>query len=396
MPHAAPLLLLLIAYAGFISLGLPDALFGVAWPSVRNTFGLEQGAAAAVFIGTGLTYFVSSFFTGRLLQRIGIGALLAMSSLLVALCTAGYGLAGWWWVFAACSVLHGFGSGAIDTGLNHYVAHHFSARHMNWLHACYSLGAMLGPLIMTFVLASHASWRIGYLVVAGVLLALATLFIITRRKWDTPAVADPSAASPPMEPVSSLGMRETLRHPVVRLQVAFYFVYAGLELVLGNWTFTVLTESRGVEKEAAAFWVTIYYGCICAGRFLLGALVDHIGVVRLVRWSILAAVTASALWAFRVPGLGTVLALALAGLGLASIYPCMMTKTPERIGPERAPHGIGLQVGGAMLGGAALPSVSGFMGQRWGLEWIPIAALCMAAILWLLHERILVAANSAD
>ncbi len=392
MPYA-PLLLLLIAYVGFISLGLPDAVFGVAWPSVRQTFGLQQSAAAAVFIGTGLTYFISSFFTGRMLQKMGIGAMLALSSLLVALCTAGYGLAGWWWLFAACSVLHGFGSGAIDTGLNHYVAHHFSARHMNWLHACYSLGAMLGPLIMTVVIASNATWRAGYLTVAGVLLLLATLFIATRRKWDAPDPVGDAVESPPKEPVVPLSMRQTLRHPVVKLQIAFYFVYAGLELVLGNWTFTVLTESRGIERETAGLWVTIYYGSICAGRFLLGAVVDRIGIVRLVRWSILAILVAVGLLLAKVPGIGTMLALALAGFGLASIYPCMMTKTPERIGPERASHGIGLQVGGAMLGGAALPSLSGFIGQNWGLEWIPVAAMCMAAALWALHERILVRAR---
>lgn len=180
-------LLLLIAYMGFISLGLPDTLIGVAWPSVRDHFHLPPSAAAFLFFGAGCSYFLSSFFTGRLLQVIGIGMLLALSSALVALSGFGFGLAPLWVLFAACSLLHGLGSGAIDAGLNHYVAHHFSAKQMNRLHACYALGTTLGPLIMTGAIAWQGSWRLGYLTVATILLTLALLFALTRRNWDAPA-----------------------------------------------------------------------------------------------------------------------------------------------------------------------------------------------------------------
>ncbi|HYF34100.1 MAG TPA: MFS transporter, partial [Prosthecobacter sp.] len=134
-PHSRRLLLLAIAYLAFISLGLPDPLIGVAWPWVRRDFGLPLDAVALIFFGFGLSYFLSSFFTGRLLKICGIGVLLAVSSGLVALGGFGFALAPVWFLFAACALLHGLGSGAIDSGLNHYVAHHFSARHMNWLHA---------------------------------------------------------------------------------------------------------------------------------------------------------------------------------------------------------------------------------------------------------------------
>ena len=186
MDQAPARLLLMIAYLGFISLGLPDTLIGVAWPSVRETFRLQQHAIAVLFVGTGCSYFLSSVFTGRLRNTLGIGVLLAASSALVACSTLGYALAPVWALFAACSLLHGLGSGAIDAGLNHYVAHHFSARHMTWLHACYSVGAMGGPLIMTGVMAGSGSWRAGYLMVAVLLLGLTLLFGTTRRLWNGP------------------------------------------------------------------------------------------------------------------------------------------------------------------------------------------------------------------
>jgi fucose permease len=273
-----------------------------------------------IFFGAGCSYFLSSFFTGRLLNLLGIGVLLAASSTLVAFSAFGYAFAPLWALFAAYSLLHGLGSGAIDAGLNHYVVHHFSARHMTWLHACYSVGAMLGPLIMTSAIAGNGSWRAGYLIVAAVLLCLALLFGATRHKWDEPerAVATEQTES------ASVGIAETLRHPAVWLQVALFFVYTGLEVTVGQWSFTLLTEARHVPKETAGTWVTLYWASIGVGRLLFGSVVDRLGIDRLLRLSTLTSVLGTGLFALRLSDLMSVTALVLAGLGLAAIYPCMM------------------------------------------------------------------------
>ncbi len=196
-----PAVLLVICYIGFVSLGLPDTPIGVAWPSIRKTFGLQHSDISWLFFGAGTTYILSSFFAGRLLKWMHVGTLLAGSSALVALANFDYSLARAWSFFALGGMLHGLGSGAIDAALNHYVASHFSARHMNWLHACYSLGAMLGPLVMTAMLAWTGSWRSGYLVVAITLLVLSLLFTATRNQWNnhvrTPSHPSPAAAIPP-------------------------------------------------------------------------------------------------------------------------------------------------------------------------------------------------------
>lgn len=383
------ILLLLIAYLGFISLGLPDTVIGVAWPSVRDTFHLRQGDIALIFLGTGLSYFVSSFFTGRLLNLMGIGLLLAISSGFVALSGFGYAFVPVWALFAACSLLHGLGSGAIDAGLNHYVASHFSARQMNWLHACYSLGATFGPLIMTGVLALNGSWRSGYLTVASILLVLTLLFAATHRKWDSSGNAAPEHA----ESSASIGTAEALRHPTVWLQVALFFVYTGLEVTVGQWTFTLLTESRQITPEVAGVWVTIYWGSIGVGRVLFGFVVDRIGIDLLLRICTVAAVLGVALLALPFAASLSVIGLALIGLALAPIYPCMMTRTPQRLGKGLAAHAIGFQVSAAMLGAAALPSFSGLLAQRLGMESIAIAAVGMAVFLLGIHELLLSKTN---
>jgi len=376
--------LLAIAYLGFISLGLPDTLIGVAWPSVRDTFVLPQSAVALVFIGGGISYFLSSFFTGRLLSFFGIGALLAGSSALVALSGFGYSAAPAWALFAACSLMHGLGSGAIDAGLNHYVAHHFSARHMNWLHACYSVGATLGPLTMTAVIACHGSWRIGYLAIACTLLILTVLFAVTRKRWDEPGTTDATPETP-----ASVSLRHVLRHSTVWVQAALFFVYTGLESSMGQWSYTILTEARGVPHQVAGLWVTVYWGSIAAGRILFGFVVERVGIDRLLRWSTVTALAGTVLFAANISAPISAVSLAITGLGLAPIFPCMMTRTPQRLGKAIAAHAIGLQVSTAMLGVAALPSLCGILAQRFGIATVAAATVGMALIVTLLHELLL-------
>ena len=376
-------LLLVIAYLGFVSLGLPDTLIGVAWPLVRQTFGLSQSSVALVFVGAGCSYFLSSFFTGRLLRSLGIGMLLAGSSTIVALSAFGYAAAPFWLAFAACSLLHGLGSGAIDAGLNHYVAHHFSAQHMSWLHACYTLGATLGPLVMTVAIAGSGAWRTGYLAVAVTLSALAFLFQLTRKKWDdrgNEAIEAPAATA-------TIG--QTLRNPLVRLQIAIFFVYTGLEATAGQWSFTLLTEGRHVPREAAGLWVTAYWASILIGRILSGFVVDRVGIDCLLRWSTATVVAGTVIFTWNPAPWVSVAALGLTGLGLASIFPCLMTKTPQRMGPEMAAHAIGFQVSAGILGVAALPSLTGFLAQRFGLETVAFATVAMAVAVLLLHEGLL-------
>ena len=382
-PSLTRRLLLVTAYLGFISLGLPDTLIGVAWPSVRDFFGQQQGDIAWIFFGAGASYFVSGLLTGKMLKSLGIGSLLAGSSLLVAASALGYSAAPVWALFAACALLHGLGSGAIDAGLNHYVANHFSPRHMNWLHACYGIGATLGPLIMTSMLVSLGSWRAGYATVGSLLLILTGLFIYTRKLWDTPGKTTDASS----EPEASVSMLGALKHGGVWAHMLLFGIYTGLEVTVGQWSFTVMTEAREMTRETAGMWVTIYWASIATGRVVFGFIIEWLGIDLLLRLSMLAVVLGTVLFAANLPF--SAAALALVGLGLASIYPCLMTCTPQRLGKARAAHAIGFQVSAAMVGAAALPSACGWLAQARGLETVTFATVAMASGLLLIHEVLL-------
>ena len=181
------LCLLLVAYAAFVGLGLPDAVTGVAWPSVRGAFGLDQGGLGLVLAAAAAGYLASSLGAGGLVGRFGVGGLLASSSAAVALALLGYATTGTWPVFLFCAVVLGAGGGAIDAALNLFVATAFGPRQLNWLHASYGVGAALGPLLMTAVLAAGWGWRWGYAAIAAVLAALAALYFVSRRVWSVPS-----------------------------------------------------------------------------------------------------------------------------------------------------------------------------------------------------------------
>jgi fucose permease len=361
------LLLIVLAYIGFVSLGLPDAVIGVAWPTVRDWFGLPQGALGMVFLASGCGYFLSSFFSGRAVQALGIGLLLATSTALVAASAFGFAVAPLWFLFVACATVHGLGSGAIDAGLNGYAAAHLSARHMNWLHACYCLGAMLGPLLMTLVLTTTELYWPGYVIIGGILLSLAFLFAWTRPLWGQATWA-------------------ALRQRTVLVHMAVFFLYTGLEVTVGQWGFTVLTEHRGVETATAGIWVSVYWGSIGVGRVLFGLIVERLGIDRTLRGCLFAAALGALLIAVPAPVEFFFTGMVLIGLGLAPVFPCLMTRTPQRLGPALAAHAVGFQVGAAMLGAAAIPASVGLLAEANGLASVGPVAVGLACVLWLLHE----------
>jgi fucose permease len=267
----------------------------------------------------------------------------------------------------ACALVVGLGSGAIDSALNAYAAARFPPRHMNWLHACYSAGATLGPVAMTAALAT-ASYRTGYAAIAIALAALAVAFVATRRLWSAPGGGGgaPGATS-----------SDALRLPLVRLQIAIFFLYTGLESSAGQWAFTVLREARGLSLEAAGTWTAVYWGTIAGGRVAMGFLVARLGPDRLVRLGSLGAVLGAAFHAL-VPGPASAAGLVLLGLSLSPVFPMLMSRTPERVGPAVAAHAVGFQVAAATLGVAVLPSAHGFVADGLGPGAIPLLLLALA------------------
>ncbi|WP_434743603.1 MFS transporter [Micromonospora sp. SH-82] len=379
--------LLLLAYLAFVSLGLPDGLLGVGWPSIRTEFGVPTEAVGILLTVGAAGYLTSGVLAGFTLARLGIGRLLTGSTLLAGLTLTGYALSPRLAVMIGCAFLLGIGSGAIDSGLNAYAAAAFGPRHMNWLHAFFGLGVALGPLIMTAAISLGLGWRWGYATVAAAQLALATAFALTIRAWrhgsDTTAgVAGDSTPPPPAAPVP---VGETLRLPAVWLGTLAFMLYVGVEAAAGLWAYLLLTEGRGVGAAVAGICVSAYWGSLFVGRLVQGVLAERLGAARVLRANLYGMAVGAGLIALPAPAWVAVAGLVVLGFTAAPVFPLLTLTTAERVGAAHADRTIGIQIGASSLGVSLLPAGIGVLLSRYSVEWLGPALVVLTVALVALH-----------
>lgn len=379
-------LLLPIAFLAFIALGLPDGILGVSWPSMRADFSVPLDALGPLLASAVAGYVLSSFSCGLLLRRMRIGTLLALSTWLTSASLAGYALLPSFPALLSAAFLAGLGGGAVDSALNTYAAVRFRARSLNWLHASYSLGGFLGPVVMSGVIALDGPWRWGYTLVAMVQALLGAVFLFTRRAWDTASGAghprfmasDPVAAAGPAVAASSY--RETLSRGGVWLGILAFLVYSGMEFSVAQWGFTLLTEGRGLLAGKAASWIGVYWGAFLGGRILAGLLPLGGRSGLLLRVCPVGILAGAALIAGGGSGPVTLAGLAIVGLAFAPIYPAMVSVTPARLGLRDSANAMGFQVAAATVGSAVIPGLIGILAERLGVgtiawSWLGAAVL---------------------
>lgn len=378
--------LILLAYIAFIALGMPDGLLGVAWPSIRAGFLIPLDAMGALLVASTSGYLTSSFLSGPLITRMGVGRVLIVSCIMTGSALIGYTLVPAWWMMVLLGTAAGLGAGAIDAGLNTYIASHFGEGLMQWLHASYGIGVTLGPIIMTLSLTNLNSWRVGYSVVGGFQFALAACFILTLSMWNRTSEMTESKKTKRLTDYKT-PMRETLRQFLVWRSALLFFLYTGAEVSLGVWTYTLLTEARGVPPSAAGLWAGSYWATFTIGRILAGLYARRVGVNSLVLGSLIGAILGTALLWWNPLGAVNLIAVALIGFSIAPIFPGLVSGTSQRVGEHDAANAIGMQMAAAGLGGAIIPSLLGTLANQISLEVIPIALLALFVILFGLQMK---------
>jgi fucose permease len=376
-------MLFAITLVAFVSLGLPDGVLGVAWPSIRRSFDLPPDRLGVLLAAAMAGYLASSFSSGAVVARLGVGRLLLWSSILMVANSFAYALTPTWGLMVGAGVLAGLGAGAIDAGINAFAAARFSPRLVSWLHASYGVGAMLGPLLMTAVVTSGLGWQWGYAIIGVVLAGMTVSFLLTLRLWgsDRPERGSPRDAREPAP-----GLLDTLGRPRVWLNVALFFVYTGLEVSTGQWTYSLFTEARGVAPGPAGAWIAVYWAALTAGRIVSGGLAGRLTGDAQLRIGTLGAL-AGALLVWWDPGPGVAFfGLAVLGFAVAPIFPTLIAETPRRLGSSHATSAIGFQVAAAYLGTAAIPGVTGVLAGRVGLTVIGPCLFGTALVLALLQE----------
>lgn len=382
--------LLAIVYAAFISLGLPDAVVGAAWPSMYSQIGADEAAAAIVTTVAVLATIVMSFASGWLVARFGTFAVSAGSVLLTALALFGYAYAPsfvWLLVF---TVPLGLGAGAIDTALNAFVAVNYSSRHMNFLHASWGIGAALGPLIAGFWLNARGEWRPAYFTLALLQITLLLIFLGSRRLWPESAAGSSTVASTRWEGAELTG-RRWYAMPNLPIILTGFFAYSAAELTLGLWGATYFVTRFGLSADVAAAGAAAFYLGITAGRAVAGIVSGRLSNQALLQVGTALLLAGAALLFVPMPAVSLV-GFALAGFGCGPIFPMMLQETTRRYGSLNTERMMGVQMGLAYTGMLVGPPLTGWLITRVTPLSLPgiavVLALCIASSVFLVDRRL--------
>jgi len=381
-------LLLTLIYIAFISLGLPDALLGAGWPVIQPEFGVSYGFAGFVSMTISGGTILSSVLSTRVLRRFGTGRVTAFSVALTALALLGFALSpSFWWLLVAAIPL-GLGGGAVDSGINAYVAEHYESRHMSWLHSFWGVGALTGPLLLSWILTQGTSWREGYWAVALLQGTLVVFLLFAIPLWDKVrrrSLGEEAATAPVTE-------HQPLFFPLkikgVKLALVALFFYCGIESTMGLWGGSFLFKTKGLDPAASATWVSLFFASITLGRFLTGFVTYHVSNKDLIRWGGVVVLVGVALMLAPLPLPFTLAGFLLIGLGCAPLFPCMLHETPVRFGATHAQAVMGFQMAVAYIGATFLPPTFGFIASATSLTLMPLFLLGYIVLLILSSEAL--------
>ncbi|MCI1891012.1 MAG: MFS transporter [Schleiferilactobacillus harbinensis] len=380
-------LLLVIIYIAFISLGLPDSLIGAGWPVMHTALHVPIAAAGMITMLIAMGTIVSSILSDRLTHRFGAGLVTAVSVLTTAIALLGFSLSQQFYMLCLWAIPYGMGAGAVDAALNNYVALHYAARHMSWLHSFWGVGAAVSPYIMGFALSSGRGWTGGYRIVGLLQIGLAAVLLLTLPLWRRASQQLPAAEKE--APSAPLHLPQIWRIPGVPFVLAAFFAYSAVEQTTGIWASSYLVQVRQVPVDTAANFASFFYLGITGGRFLSGFVADRFGDRALIRGGTILALVGIGLVAL--PGVPTATALAgliITGLGCAPIFPAIIHATPTNFGASRSQAVIGVQMAAAYLGTVFMPPLFGWLASRLGMGLFPFYLVVFAIVMLFVTERL--------
>ena len=376
-------LLLVIIYLSFISLGLPDALLGSAWPTMYVEFGVPVSFAGIISMIISVGTIASSLASDWITRKLGTGKVTAISVAITAVALFGFSVTESFWLLCLWAIPYGLGAGSIDASLNNYVALHYASRHMSWLHCMWGVGASIGPYIMGFVLSGGLHFSMGYRTIGLLQLLLTAVLFLSLRLWKGRTVSTGETVE-----AKALSLPQILRIPGAKEVLITFFCYCALEQTAGLWAASYLALYKGVPTETAAFFGSLFYIGITVGRALNGFLTMKFSDTQLIRLG--AGVIGLGVAAMLLP-MGEAVSLAgliLIGLGCAPIYPCVIHSTPVHFGPERSQALIGVQMASAYVGSLLAPPVFGLIANHITVALLPVYLLAILVLMALMHEKL--------
>ncbi len=380
-------LLLAIIYLAFISLGLPDALLGSAWPTMYREFNVPVSYAGIISMIIALGTIISSLQSDRLTKKLGTGGVTAISVAMTAIALLGFSFTHSFWLLCLWAVPYGLGAGSVDAALNNYVALHYKSHHMSWLHCMWGVGATLGPYIMGFALSGGKTWNSGYLYISVLQIVLTAVLIFSLPLWTVQK--PPSGGGTVNTRVSQekpLSLPEIIRIPGAKEVMLCFFCYCAIEQTAGLWASSYLSLFKGIPSETAARFAGMFFIGITVGRAVSGFVTMKLNDVQMIRLGQGLIAAGIAVMLLPGPHIISLAGLILIGLGCAPVYPCIIHSTPAHFGAKRSQAIIGVQMASAYVGTCLMPPLFGLIANHISIALFPLYMMIILIIMVIMHE----------
>ena len=375
--------ILVVIYIVFISLGLPDSLFGVSWPVVHTDFMIPESFASLYSIITGVCSGGVAFIAGKVIRKFGTPLVTFFSTLLTVIGLIGISFSPNIIVMMFFTVVMSYGAGAIDTALNNFISLHYEARHMSWLHCFWGLGVTISPLIMAqFLGGETGGWRSGYRVVALLQFSVTLIVLFSLKKWkkiDLKAQQHENKENENNEKANVFKIKGAVT------SILSQGFYCSMEFLIGTWGATYLVNVYGSEPDVAARWVSLYYGGIMLGRLVSGFVSIKASDNTLIRSGIIISFVGMILLLLPL-GSVSVFGLLLIGFGFGPIFPSILHSVPARFGEKYSADLTGFHMGGAYAIGFLVQLIFGYTAAATTFKITPVVLIAFCVLLFAMNE----------
>ena len=380
-------LLLAIIYLAFISLGLPDALLGSAWPTMYSEFDVPVSYAGIISMIIALGTIISSLQSDRLTRKLGTGKVTAISVAMTAIALLGFSSSHAFWMLCVWAVPYGLGAGSVDAALNNYVALHYESHHMSWLHCMWGVGATVGPYIMGFALSGGKTWNTGYLYIGVLQIVLTAILVFSLPLWKERKTSEsPGNTNENTTLEKPLTLPQIIKIPGAKEVMLCFFCYCAIEQTAGLWASSYLTLFKGVSAETAARFAGMFFIGITVGRAINGFIAMKLQDSQMIRLG--QSIIAIGVIVMLLPGphIISLAGLILIGPGCAPVYPCIIHSTPAYFGAGRSQALIGVQMASAYVGTCLMPPIFGLIANHISIALFPVYIMALLILMVIMHE----------
>lgn len=381
-------LLLAIIYVSFISLGLPDALLGSAWPAMYPEFNVPVSYSGAIFMIISAGTIFSSLQSDRLTKKLGTGKVTAFSVLTTAVALWGFSVSSSYWMLLLWAIPYGLGAGSVDASINNYVALHYESRHMSWLHCMWGVGASVGPYIMSFALTNGQGWNMGYRYISFLQIGLTAVLLFSLPLWKGRSEGSDHSEETKIQE-KPLTLKEIISIPGAKQVMLMFFCYCALEQTAGLWASSYLVLKHGLDVETAAGYGSLFFVGITVGRAISGFITMKLNDNQMIRLG--QSIVFMGILLMVLP-FGHEIALAgliIIGIGCAPIYPCVIHSTPANFGEDKSQAIVGVQMASAYTGNLLMPPLFGLIANHISVGLFPIYMLFILVIMVVMHVQLL-------